>query len=47
MPCGTSFVGTGYFDLVSTTISSGETSTIAMEGSTEQEQFELESVSGD
>jgi isocitrate lyase len=39
------FVGTGYFDLVSTTISGGETSTNAMEGSTEEEQFELEAVS--
>ena len=36
------FVGTGYFDLVSTTISGGETSTNAMEGSTEEEQFEPE-----
>jgi isocitrate lyase len=34
------FVGTGYFDLVSTTISGGETSTNAMAGSTEEEQFE-------
>ena len=34
------FVGTGYFDLVSTTISSGETSTNALPGSTEEEQFE-------
>jgi isocitrate lyase len=40
------FVGTGYFDLVSTTISGGETSTNAMEGSTEEEQFELQTVSG-
>ncbi len=36
------FVGTGYFDMVSTTISSGETSTNAMAGSTEEEQFEHE-----
>ena len=36
------FVGTGYFDLVSTTISSGETSTNAMAGSTEEEQFDHE-----
>ncbi len=36
------FVGTGYFDLVSTTISGGETSTNAMAGSTEEEQFETE-----
>jgi isocitrate lyase len=40
------FVGTAYFDLVSTTISGGQTSTNAMEGSTEEEQFELETVSG-
>ena len=38
------FVGTGYFDLVSTTISGGETSTNAMAGSTEEEQFETEAV---
>jgi isocitrate lyase len=38
------FVGTGYFDLVSTTISNGETSTNAMAGSTEEEQFETEAV---
>ena len=38
------FVGTGYFDLVSTTISGGQTSTNAMEGSTEEEQFEPETV---
>ncbi len=38
------FVGTGYFDLVSTTISGGETSTNAMVGSTEEEQFDLEPV---
>ena len=38
------FVGTGYFDLVSTTISGGETSTNAMAGSTEEEQFELETA---
>jgi isocitrate lyase len=34
------FVGTGYFDLVSTTITGGENSTNAMAGSTEEEQFE-------
>ncbi len=38
------FVGTGYFDLISTTISGGETSTNAMAGSTEEEQFESEAV---
>jgi isocitrate lyase len=34
------FVGTGYFDKVATLISSGNTSTCALPGSTEQEQFE-------
>jgi isocitrate/methylisocitrate lyase len=33
-------VGTGYFDLVSTTISGGESSTLALKGSTEEAQFE-------
>jgi len=33
-------VGTGYFDLVAETISGGEASTLALEGSTEMEQFE-------
>lgn len=32
-------VGTGYFDAVSQVISSGETSMLALEGSTEEEQF--------
>jgi isocitrate lyase len=32
-------VGTTYFDAISNTISSGESSTTAMEGSTETEQF--------
>jgi len=32
-------VGTGYFDLVSQTITSGNVSTLALEGSTEEEQF--------
>ena len=32
-------VGTSYFDAVSNTISSGKSSTTAMEGSTESEQF--------
>jgi len=32
-------VGTGYFDLVVQTISSGNTSTLALGGSTEAEQF--------
>lgn len=33
------FVGTGYFDAVQTAISGGETSTTAMAGSTESDQF--------
>jgi len=32
-------VGTGYFDMVSTVIGGGYSSTVALEGSTEQEQF--------
>ncbi|MCC5932786.1 MAG: isocitrate lyase [Candidatus Cyclonatronum sp.] len=32
-------VGTGYFDLVSNTITGGESSTLALKGSTEEEQF--------
>ena len=32
-------VGTSYFDAVSNTISSGKSSTTAMKGSTESEQF--------
>ena len=35
-----SFVGTGYFDAVQTTITSGLSSTTAMQGSTEEEQFD-------
>jgi isocitrate lyase len=34
-----SFVGTGYFDAVQTTITSGSASTLALSGSTEEEQF--------
>jgi isocitrate lyase len=34
------FVGTGYFDAVATVISAGQTSTCALAGSTEAEQFE-------
>src|SRR5256885_16382576 len=37
------FVGTGYFDAVATVISAGQTSTCALEGSTEAEQFESRS----
>ena len=33
-------VGAGYFDLVATTVSGGESSTLALVGSTEEEQFE-------
>ncbi len=33
------FVGTGYFDRIATTIAAGETSTCALPGSTEEEQF--------
>ena len=36
-----SFVGVGYFDEIQLTISSGESSTIALKGSTEEEQFEI------
>ena len=34
-----SFVGTGYFDAVQEAVTTGETSTIALKGSTEVEQF--------
>ena len=34
-----SFVGTGYFDLVASTVTSGHASTTALHGSTEEEQF--------
>jgi isocitrate lyase len=34
-----SFVGAGYFDLVAEVVTRGETSTTAMRGSTEEEQF--------
>jgi hypothetical protein len=40
------FVGTGYFDSVATVISSGQTSTCALAGSTEAEQFETRSSNG-
>jgi isocitrate lyase len=33
------FVGTGYFDDLAQTIASGESSTVALDGSTENEQF--------
>jgi isocitrate lyase len=35
-----SFVGTGYFDAVQTTVTGGNASTTAMGGSTETEQFQ-------
>ena len=35
-----SFVGTGYFDLVAQTVTSGHASTTALHGSTEEEQFQ-------
>lgn len=37
-----SFVGTGYFDLVQTVVTSGMASTTALKGSTEEEQFNAE-----
>jgi isocitrate lyase len=36
------FVGTGYFDDVTQTIANGQASTVALEGSTETEQFHVE-----
>ncbi|GIV13329.1 MAG: hypothetical protein KatS3mg021_1611 [Fimbriimonadales bacterium] len=33
------FVGTGYFDMVQEAITGGQASTLAMHGSTEEEQF--------
>jgi len=33
-------VGTGYFDAVTQTIQNGQSSTVALKGSTEEEQFE-------
>jgi isocitrate lyase len=36
------FVGTGYFDAVQETITSGEASTVALKGSTEEEQFNIQ-----
>lgn len=37
-------VGTGYFDVVNTIINQGSTATLALAGSTEQEQFEVSST---
>jgi isocitrate lyase len=39
------FVGTGYFDAVQTAITSGQFSTGAMQGSTEQAQFQASRAS--
>ena len=39
------FVGTGYFDAVQTAITSGQFSTGAMHGSTEQAQFHVSRAS--
>ena len=39
-----SFVGVAYFDEIQLTISSGESSTVALKGSTEEEQFEATPV---
>ena len=36
------FVGTGYFDAITQVIASGASSTTALEGSTEQEQFDVQ-----
>jgi len=36
------FVGTGYFDDITQTIANGQSSTVALEGSTETEQFHLQ-----
>jgi isocitrate lyase len=36
------FVGTGYFDEITQTIANGKSSTVALEGSTETEQFHVE-----
>src|SRR5688572_6473295 len=37
-----SFVGVGYFDAVQETIMAGESSTVALKGSTEEEQFNIQ-----
>lgn len=39
-----SFVGAGYFDEIQTVIAQGETSTAALKGSTEEEQFERDQI---
>ena len=40
------FVGAGYFDLVTQIVTSGRSSTLAMEDSTEQEQFKTRTATG-
>jgi isocitrate lyase len=40
------FVGTGYFDAIQTTVASGHSSTEALAGSTETEQFARTAVKG-
>jgi isocitrate/methylisocitrate lyase len=40
-----SFVGTGYFDLVAQVVTAGHASTVALHGSTEEEQFREEKAS--
>lgn len=39
-------VGAGYFDLVAQAVSGGESSTLALRGSTEEEQFDVEEAVG-
>jgi isocitrate lyase len=39
-------VGTGYFDRVSQVVSHGQASTLALRGSTEEEQFKAPSPNG-
>ena len=38
------FVGTGYFDEITQAVAAGAASTTALEGSTENEQFDVEKV---
>ncbi len=40
------FVGTGYFDEVAQVIAGGQASTVALKGSTEEEQFTLDKANG-
>jgi isocitrate lyase len=39
-------VGASYFDLVATTVSAGESSTLALAGSTEHAQFDRSAAGG-